>query len=272
MDLQSFIQSGLLEAYALGQCTAEERALVERMVAEHAEARAELASIEKSLEGYASANAVPPPAWMKGRILEVIENEANTPAPPPPPAAPGARSGILPLRVFQLLALGFALLALLFFVRENNIVSEKTALENRITGLQQQINDCEQNKRRTDTLRQVVQLLRDRENTRAVALNPATGTGNAVYAYQNANRCQIAIDLATLPASGKGQYYQFWAIEDGKAPVSLGMVREQTASGWQLLPCLDNAITLAISVENNPEGNAQPTEVFRVGNIPAAGG
>lgn len=271
MDLQSFIQSGLLEAYALGQCTAEERALVERMVAEHAEARAELASIEKSLEGYASANAVPPPAWMKGRILEVIENESGKPAASPPSAGPGA-GGLLPLRVFQLLALCFALLALLFFFQHNNTTSEKTALENRVAGLQQQIDDCERDKRRTDTLRQVVQLLRDRENTRAVALNPATGTGNAVYAFQNANRCQIAIDLATLPASGKGQYYQFWAIEDGKAPVSLGMVREQTASGWQLLPCHNNAVALAISIENNPEGNAQPTEVFRVGNIPAAGG
>ncbi len=68
MDLQSFIQSGLLEAYVLGQCSAEERAQVERMAAEHAEVRAELSAIEASLEAYAAAQAVLPPDWMKTSI------------------------------------------------------------------------------------------------------------------------------------------------------------------------------------------------------------
>ena len=54
MDIQSFIQSGLLEAYVLGQCSAEERTQVERMAAEHAEVRAELSSIEASLESFAA--------------------------------------------------------------------------------------------------------------------------------------------------------------------------------------------------------------------------
>lgn len=269
MDLQSFIQSGLLEAYTLGQCTAEERALVERMIAQHAEVRAELASIEKALEGYASANAVQPPAWMKGRILEVIENEANVSAPPPPSTTPGSRPGFLPLRLYQLLALSFALLALFFFFQKNNLAAEKTSLENRVADLQKQTDDCKQRDSLRTKLEQVNLLLRDRENTRTVPLGKVSGEAGVAYAYLNARRCEVAIDLGTLPAPAPGKHYQFWSIVDGK-PVSMGMVALQSAGGWQAIPCRENAVALAVSLEDNPLGNPAPTEVFMIGNIPAS--
>ncbi len=75
MDIQSFIQSGLLEAYVMGQCTAQERAEVERMAAAHPEVRAELDAIERALEKVAQANAVPPPAGLRDQILERIQAE-----------------------------------------------------------------------------------------------------------------------------------------------------------------------------------------------------
>ncbi|MEO6039969.1 MAG: hypothetical protein ABIQ93_16270, partial [Saprospiraceae bacterium] len=80
MDLQTFIQSGLLESYVLGQTTAEERSLVERMLSQHAETRTELSAIEQAIERYAMAQATPPPDWMKGRILDQLE-QMTPPAP-----------------------------------------------------------------------------------------------------------------------------------------------------------------------------------------------
>lgn len=270
MDIQSFIQSGLLEAYVLGQCTTEERALVERMVAEHAEVRAELTVIEMALEGYAAANTVAPPDWMKGRILEVIENERISPIPAAP-SAPAAGSSSTILRIFQLLALGFALLGGFFLFQKNNLASEKTALENRAAELQKQLDNCN----RRDTLRakleQVNLLLRDHEGTHTVPLGKASGEVGVAYSYLNAVRCQVAIDLSSLPTPPAGKYYQFWSIVDGK-PVSMGMVELQAVGGWQIIPCQENAVALAISLEDNPGGNPAPTEVFMVGNIPAVGG
>lgn len=269
MDLQSFIQSGLLEAYVLGQCTAEERALVERMLAEHAEVRNELAIIEMALEGYAAANAVPPPGWMKGRILERIENEPVPSAPPSLPEAPEPGSGGHSLRIFQLLALGLGLLAVFFFFQKNNLISEKTALETRIADLQNQIADCNQRDSLRTKLEQVNLFLRDHENTRTVPLDKASGEVGVAYAYLNARRCEVAIDLGSLPAPAPGKHYQFWSIVDGK-PVSMGMVELQSAGGWQTIPCKENAVALAISLEDNPLGNPAPTEVFMIGNIPAS--
>lgn len=269
MDIQSFIQSGLLEAYVLGQCTAEERTLVERMATEHAEVRTELAIIEMALEGYAAANAVPPPGWMKGRILERLENEALQPttqaAPETLPPGSGSRSAW----IFGLIALALALLAGFFFFQKNNLVSEKTTLENRVEDLQKQLDDCSRRDSFRTKLEQVNLLLRDRETTRTVPLGKASGEAGVAYAYLNSRRCEVAIDLGTLPAPAPGKHYQFWSIVDGK-PVSMGMVDLQATAGWQTIPCRENAVALAISLEDNPLGNAAPTAVFMVGNIPAS--
>lgn len=263
MDIQSFIQSGLLEAYLLGQCTAEERALVERMAAQHAEVRAEMAAIEQSLEGYAAAHAAQPPAWMKDRILERIEQEAS---PTAPPAAPKSRF----LRLFPLLALALALLAGFFFFQKNNLTAEKNALETRVAELQQQINDCTGRDSLRMKLEQVNLMLRDRDNTRAVPLGNADGSPGTAVAYLNARRCELAIDLASLPAPAPGKYLQLWSIVDGK-PVSMGMVDTAAAAGWQVVPCEAGAVAIAISSEDNPQGNSAPTQVLMVGNISAGG-
>lgn len=268
MDLQSFIQSGLLEAYVLGQCTAEERALVERMAAEHAEVRTELAAIEKTLEGYAAANTVEPPAWMKSRILDMIEKESKSPAPPAggTAAVPGSPAALL--RLFQAISLALALLAGFFFFQKSKLTSEKTALENRLAELQKQVDACAEQARKTEKLQQVNLLLRDRDDTRAIPLSNGENGKFTAFAYHNAARCEVAIDLNTLPAPAPGKYFQLWSIVDGKA-VSMGMVDVRAQGGWQLVPCQTGAAALAISQESNPNGNPAPTEVLMSGNIPA---
>ncbi|HRI59405.1 MAG TPA: anti-sigma factor [Saprospiraceae bacterium] len=271
MDLQSFIQSGLLESYVLGQCTAEERALVERMLGEHAEARAELAAIEKALEGYAAANAAAPPAWMKGRILDIIDNESATPKPPAPspPTAPVSRPPNL--KLFQLLTLAFALLSGFFFFQKCNLDSEKTALETRVEGLQKQIDSCQEAGLLKEKLLQVNRLLRDRDDTRIVPLSNGANGKFTAFAYHNTARCEVAIDLNSLPAPDQGKYFQLWSIVNG-ATVSMGMVDLQAAGGWLVVPCQTGASVLAISQESNPKGNPAPTEVLMTGNIPPASG
>jgi len=114
MDFQSFIQSGLLEAYVAGQCTAAERQEVARMAEQHPEVRAELAQIEQALENFAVANAIAPPPGLKDRILDQIDNlpQSNN--------APGSNSnqgnsGSSALRIFQGLAVVLAAAAAFFF-------------------------------------------------------------------------------------------------------------------------------------------------------------
>jgi anti-sigma-K factor RskA len=68
-DIQSYIESGILELYLLGDVTPEEKRQVEDMAAKHPVIKAELDEIERSLESYAEANAIEPAAHLREKIL-----------------------------------------------------------------------------------------------------------------------------------------------------------------------------------------------------------
>jgi anti-sigma-K factor RskA len=254
MNLQSFIQSGLLESYVLGQCSSEETALVERMVAEHAEARAELASVQAALEGYATAHAVAPPAWMKGRILDAIGQEMPAPRPAVPTASPQS------LRIFQSLAVVLGLVCAALFFQQRSLRLANQSLQTRYDLLQKELSDC-------TTLRQTVEpiaaFIRD---TSSSPIQITDGQGLRALAYHNTKEQQTFLDLSALPAPVAGKYYQFWAIVDGQ-PVSMGMLKLDAASGWQSVPYIANAQAFAISEEDNPAGNPTPTKVLAVGKV-----
>lgn len=255
MDLQSFIQSGLLEAYVLGQCTAEERAEVERMLAAHPEVRAELDAIEGALEKVAMANAVTPPPDLKDKVLQQIKSSDQ------PSAAPGSASRLIPMLGWAAAAcLLLALSASWFFSNQN------TQRHNgQIAALETQIADCKKQAQQQARMQEVIALLRDR-STQTIVLSDGPEPKVTATVWNNPLRKEIAIDLNSLPAPNPGKYFQFWAIVDG-VPVSMGMVNLSGSDSIQTLPFVANAQAFAISEEDKPEGNATPTVVVLVGKV-----
>lgn len=247
MDLQSFIQSGLLEAYVLGQCTTEERAQVERMAAEHEAVRAELASIEASLEAYATAHAVSPPDGLKAKIMERIDQEAAN--------VSGKGGGKTALRIFQVLAFLFAALSTFLFLRQKDLGTEKEKLQITADTLQQQLLACNQALQQPDP---VAELICDPATQRILVSN---GKDINTIVYYNARLNRMAYDPYGLPAPKPDKHYQFWAIVDGQ-PVSLGM---QAPNICESIRTVERPQAFAISEEDRPEGNPAPTTVLAVG-------
>lgn len=259
MDIQSLIQSGLLEAYVLNQCSAGERAEVERLAALHPEVRAEIEAIERALEQVARANAVPPPDGLKTRIMQRIETEANA-APP----ATGATGGGRAFRLLPALGWAAALVLGVALVWQNVRLNRA---DTRIAELQTKITDCETQVRDQEKTQTLIALLRDRD-TRTIILSDAT-TPDAIEhitatVWHNPKRGETALDINSLPRPNPGRYFQFWAIVDG-APRSMGMVTLNGPDSWQPLPFIENAQAFAISEEDKPGGNATPTVVVMVG-------
>lgn len=255
MDTQSFIQSGLLEAYVIGQCTAAERAEVERMAAAHEEVRAELEAIELAFEKVAMANAVPPPPGLRDKVLQEIKS----------PAAPTATPGSPPRLISMLgwlaaAALALALAANLFFSNKNtqDLNEQLAVLETRVT-------ECQKQAAQQARMQEVIALLRDR-STRTILLGdgPEPKIGAAVW--QNTDRQEIVLDINSMPAPSPGKYFQFWAIVKGQ-PVSMGMVNLRGEDSWQKLPYVEGAEAYAVSEEERPEGNPTPTVVVLVGKV-----
>lgn len=74
MDIGAYIDSGILQEYALGILTDEQRAEVERICAAHAEIKMALRNIELGLQKFAEANAVWPGDELQNRIWATLEN------------------------------------------------------------------------------------------------------------------------------------------------------------------------------------------------------
>ncbi len=256
MNLQDFINSGLLEMYVADQCTPAERAEVERMAALHPEIKAELNAIEAAIEQMAQAQAIAPPQGLQDQILEAIKRDANATLPRPEIANSGT-SGTL--RAFQigcaLLALASA--ALLFFYRQTQ--KENTTLQQNIAQLTQQLKDCNQKQEGNKPL---FATLRD-PDTKRIRIGDEKAYTHVFY---NAARRETVLDLAGVQAPENGKYLQVWAIVGGK-PVSMGMVEWQASNGLQSVPFIEKVEAFALSQEDKPEGNPTPTVVLMVGKV-----
>lgn len=252
MDLQSFIQSGLLEAYVLGQCTAEERKQVERMATDYASVRTELAAIEASLERYAAAHAITPPEGMKSKIMDQIQLESAPSkgrSSTPNPNSNGT------LRAFQVTAFLLAAATAFLFLKQKDMGTEQKVLQQQVDTLQNRLIAATLIAETPDPMKE---LLCDPATQRILV---SDGKGINTVVYFNPRLQRMAYDPVSLPAAKPGSYYQFWAIVNDK-PVSLGMQSSDMCGSMQTVA---NPVAFAISEEPNPEGNAAPTLVLAVG-------
>lgn len=73
-NLRPYIESGILELYALNDLPEDEKLGVERMIAMYPELRQELHAIELALENYATSRGVKPPEHLEARIVGSLLN------------------------------------------------------------------------------------------------------------------------------------------------------------------------------------------------------
>ena len=72
-DVSSYIESGILEMYVMGNTTPEETAEVEQMATIHNDVRKEIDAISVALENYAKANAIEPNPIVRTFLIATID-------------------------------------------------------------------------------------------------------------------------------------------------------------------------------------------------------
>ena len=77
INIQEYINSGILEQYALGMTNVEQNVEIAEALKQYPELQKELSEIENSLELFAKQYAKPMPDYLKGRILRSIEKEKS---------------------------------------------------------------------------------------------------------------------------------------------------------------------------------------------------
>ena len=291
-NFQEYIESGILEQYALGELSPAEQAQVEEQAAAHPEIREELAQVQAALGFYAEAHAITPPAGMRERVLTNVlahiaaptvnaslRNEVDAVAAQTTTARPEA--GVRPLyaapeavtasRSGWAIAASVALILslagnALLYSNWKSASSELVALQSEQARFATTTTVAE---KKLDNLRQENQVLRNDE-FRAVAL---AGTKTAPSAHArvlfNPATHKVYVDVRSLPPLPADKQYQLWALDKGK-PIDAGVLTAATASGEGLQPMKDiaSAQTFATTIEP-AGGSVGPTlsTMTVVGNI-----
>ena len=272
-NIQDYIESGILEQYALGELSVAEQAAVEAQAATHSEIREELQQVQETLGFYAEAHAVTPPTGMRERVLNNVLAQIAAPTPnsvlradvdavaqanhrPAPTetvvrsigsavaAAPAARS------VWAMAASVALILSLvgnaLFYSRWQNASSELVAMQNDQARFAQTSQVVE---RQLGDLRQENEVLRNDEFKAVALAGTKTAPSARARVLFNAATHKVYVDVRSLPALPAGKQYQLWALDKGK-PVDAGVLTAATATGEgiQHMKDIASAQTFAMTI------------------------
>ncbi len=255
MNIPDYITSGILESYALGAVSDQEKREVECLSAIYPEVRQELDRLTLALENYALLHSVAPPADLQNRIRERL-TFADTNAAP---ASEENETKVIPLQrerpVFQgaWLAAAAAALVLIAFayflmsqLQTKRAAADQLALEN--SQLQTVVGQLRQQQTRDA---QLLALLRQPgiQTIRLAAAKP-DGAPADVMVYWNRQKKQVTLEVERLPELPSDKQYQLWALVDGK-PIDAGVFANQADRGslQQTNRPIQSADTFAITVE-----------------------
>lgn len=273
-DIKSYIESGILELYVVGDVTPGEKLQVEEMASKHPVIKAELEEIEHSMELFAAANAVEPPAQLRDRVLNSLltnfSDDNNFPTKHPQPLKDNVIAMPAP-KANNFYKYAFAACLALLIASVVTLFSVYDKLQDANTQL---VALNSSNQKFSTTVRFMDRQLSIYRDTSFKVIK-LKGTANlpkglALVAFSPAKK-KVVIDLADLnmPVNDKAHQYQLWAII-GKTPVSLGVFDKIDADSTVMKEMKSVEFANAFAVTREPRGgsiNPTMSEMMVVGTL-----
>lgn len=274
-NVNTYIESGILELYAMGDLTAAERIEVEDMAKKYSEVASELNKIENSLFDIANTYAIQPSNLVKESFFNHIgfnnnlnSNTINNPI---------KEIKLTPQKTINFYKYSFAAsFTLLVISIAASIMLYSNLQQSRFQIAQlQSTNQSFAN--RVNYLQNQVKIT---QNSISLFANPdvktikLAGTANSpkskMLVIWNAKEQKVMIDLLTMdmPLTDTNHQYQLWALANGK-PIDLGVFDAKgQMAGLQQMKDIDIAQTFAVTLEPRG-GSLNPTmsQLVVVGNI-----
>jgi anti-sigma-K factor RskA len=259
VNKQQLLESGVLECYALGIATAEEKLAVEQLLASNPDLKAELSAIEEAVEQFGEANGSPVAAHMRDKILRRISLEDSNAGQQKSFATHiGTRNslagaeraselGKLTKFNFSKLAAAASVALLIgagYFIFNLSNKNKQLAiqLENKKTELaiERDNNVASQEEMQIIHSKYTVPL-------KLTADHAPKDCDAKIYMVTNTN--EVYLDASNLPAVPKGKQYQLWAINEGAA-TDCGLIALKRNSGFQKMKSFGKVDAFAITLEN----------------------
>lgn len=238
-----FLESGLLEQYALNLCSIKESEEVEAMLARSEEVRRQYEDIQRNLEQLAKVKAVKPPERLREEIMSFI-NQKDVQGK----VYPMSQRKNEPLdrhTNMWAIAAGLALLVSLGFLFQQYQSTQQLRAE--LESIKE-VRSIENE--RLETLQTELAFLQDLE-TRPLILSKISDERTfKLTAYWNESQSQVFLDTKGVPPAPEGKCYQLWADVDGE----MMSVAVLSPEGQSLTPAIyyPEATSLNITMEDAP--------------------
>lgn len=264
MDIQQYIDSGILELYAAGALSISEAAEVEANVSKYPELRSELDAINASLESYTMLYRKNPRPGLRAEILEKIEeDDTATPSNIYSLREKSAMAGSYQKRYSRMKYLLAAVIVVLVFnVLMNFLLLNKwQTTDSRMVALDIENGKLRNEyillKSRIDKKTEDMQMVMNRTN-KIVDLKGMEKSPQAfATVYWNPLSRHVMLNVESLPLPPSGKQYQLWAIKDGK-PIDAGVFDIDPDPMHKMKTEIANADAFAVTLENIG-GSPSPT-------------
>ncbi len=286
MNIQAYIESGILEEYVLGSVSPQEKQEVECMSHIYPEIKEELMRTESALEEYALLHQTAPPASLKESIFAQMNFDQTAPSlevsesikeetkiisigqqNDPNEEVLGSNDDRLSKRsneqpIWPKLAVAAAILLAIFAGYSSLQVSDLKQTNGQLAQKMEGMNkDLEYSS-------VLANLYRD-PNFKVIHLaGLEKSPQSAVAAFWNVNTNEVLLDVQKLPDAPNGKQYQLWSIVDG-VPVDIGVLDNQFAGKvLKMKDTKSGSVAFAITLEKEG-GSPTPTmeEMYVMGEV-----
>ena len=250
MDLNKFLQSGLLEKYALGLASAKEAREVLRYAKAFPEVQTELDQLHQTMQQYAQEHAIPPPPHLKGKVLSSINgNEGLAGNSPKNSHTKSISMSTFPNIAAVLLISLLAISSIYFYNKAKQQRNRANELDRAYATLDA---NCKETQAQIIALNSFQNFIKH-PHTNPVGLN---GSGlspeSEAIVYWNPTERKAILNLVNLPKPPAGKQYQIWADVDGEM-IDMGII-EYEPTQLHTVKYIERAASLNITLE--PKGGS----------------
>lgn len=252
MNIEEYISSGILEAYALGELSVAERTEVEKNLAVYPELKEELLRIEEAQENLLMRSAVQPRASVKENLFKKIDGNKQ-----------GAKVVSMPasdsqISFWKYAAAASVTIALMTSYLAYNYYNKWRSTENNLSDLiaqnQQMAQDYNTVNQRLDKIENDIKIIDNPAFTKVVMKGSPNAPDAIAHVYWNATTQDVYLSVQNMKTLAQENQYQLWAMVDGK-PVDAG-VFDADPTGLLKMKKMVGAGAFAVTIE--PRGG-RPT-------------
>ncbi len=276
MDINAYIESGIIESYVLGLVNEQEAAELEQQAATYPEIKSAIIRFETEMENYAFNHAIPPPASVKENIWQALSNDWNTEAQINTSVAHHEEDVSIPIVAMQqntakwkYIAAASVILLVASVLLNYKWYSNFRETDTKYQALLIEKNSLEAGndlyKTKLDETLQNMALLQSKDLLAIKLLAIKGKEGNEATVYWNKNTGDLYLYETAMTSVPAGKQYQLWALVDGK-PVDAGVFGG--CNGLCKMKNIPRAQAFAVTLEK--EGGSQAptlTDMFVLGNV-----